>query len=67
MSTIRTIKQVDLDNLGIDEGNNLYWQGRPVVLERRIALPWFVNFFAIVGGLATATIAVIEVLQYFGI
>ena len=67
MPTIRTITMNDLNNLGIDEGNNLYWEGQPLVVRHRMSLPWFVNVAVIVGGLATAIMAAIHVLQYLGI
>lgn len=68
--TISTIFEHETDNgkigtLGIDDNAHLYWNGQPVVTERKIKLSWWVNFAMIVGGLSTAIIAIFTVLMYY--
>ncbi|MEN3070125.1 hypothetical protein [Uliginosibacterium sediminicola] len=64
MSEIRSINIDELDKIGVDENNKLYWDGRPIVVEERITLQWWVNLSAIAGALSGVTLAVIEVLRY---
>lgn len=45
--------------LGIDEDGRLYWNGQPVITEQRVKLDWWVNISIIVGGVATAVIAIL--------
>ncbi|MBT3068707.1 hypothetical protein [Rhodoferax sp. U11-2br] len=64
MPRIRSITIDELDKIGLDENNKLYWEERPVVLEEKIKLQWWVNLSAIAGALSGITLAVIEVLRY---
>jgi hypothetical protein len=64
MSKIRSISIDELDKIGLDENNKLYWEGHPVVIEEKITLQWWVNLSAIAGALSGITLAVIELLRY---
>ena len=64
MSKIRPITIDELDKLGVDENNRLYWEKHPVVVEKKITLQWWVNLSAIAGALSGITLAVIELLRY---
>lgn len=66
MSKIKTIGMDDLDRLGVDETNKLYWDGKPIVTEERIALALWVNVAVIVGSAAAALTALVEILKFFG-
>jgi len=46
---IRVIGQNKLDNLGIDDAGQLYWEGRPVVTRRRFDLTYWQEFGVVVG------------------
>lgn len=65
MSSIRQIKQIELDGFGVDEENRLYWNSKPVVLEKKLTLSWWVNLSVIVGALSTAVMAGLQVYQLF--
>lgn len=56
----------DLDRLGIDEENNLYWDKKPLVTEEKITLQKWVNFAIVIGAGSTLILAIIEVLKFFG-
>lgn len=66
MARFRTISQNDLDRLGIDDANKLYWDGKPLVTEERIVLARWVNVAVCVGAGATAIIALVELLRLLG-
>jgi hypothetical protein len=65
MPNIKTISLDELDRLGIDELNNLYWDKKPLVTEEKITLQKWVNFSIIVGAASTFILAVMEVMKYF--
>ena len=67
MPTVRPITFDETAKIGVDENNNLYWNGKPVVTKRRITLPWFVNVAAVGASIATWVIAVLQTLQFFGL
>ena len=48
--------------LGIDKHGNLYWNGHPIVTERRVELSKMVNASIVVASLSTFVMAVIAVL-----
>lgn len=52
-------------SLGIDEKNQLYWNGDKIVTEQRVTLNQWVNFAIIAGGISTTIIAMITLLSYF--
>jgi hypothetical protein len=66
MPMIHGITYDELGRLGVDDDNRLYWDEKPVVLESRLALAWWVNIAVVVGALATAVLASIEVLKFCG-
>ncbi len=66
MANVKTISLDQLDRLGIDEANRLYWDGKPLVTEERIVLARWVNAAVITGAAATVVTAAIEILQCFG-
>jgi hypothetical protein len=57
----------ELDLIGLDEDNRLYWNGKPIVTEERITLAWWVNVSAVLTGASTFTLAVIELLRFLGL
>ena len=61
---IKTISIDELDKLGIDENNKLYWDGKPLLTEEKIILQKYVNASIIIGAFSTAVIAFIETLKY---
>ena len=67
MPKVHAITYEDIGKLGVDENNNLYWDGRPVLTRRNIRLPWFVNVAAIVASLSTVVMAAIQFLEYAGV
>lgn len=67
MATPKMIGLDQLDRLGIDENNKLYWDGKPLVTEERIVLARWVNAAIILGAISTLALAAIEALRFFGI
>jgi len=66
MPNIRTISINELDNLGIDENNKLYWNKQPLVIEEKIHLQLWVNIAIVIGALSTVVLGSIELLRFFG-
>lgn len=66
MPKINKIGMEDLDRLGIDEENKLYWDNKPLVTEEKITLQKWVNFAIVVGALSTFILAAIGLLKYWG-
>lgn len=66
MPNIETIGMEDLDRLGIDEENNLYWDRKPLVTEEKITLQKWVNFAIVIGAVSTLCLAIIETLRFLG-
>lgn len=64
MPKVRGITFDELDKLGVDETNRLYWDGKPVVIEERLTLAWWVNVAVLVSALSTLTLAVLEGLKF---
>lgn len=64
MPTIKPVSLEQLDKLGVDESNKLYWDSRPIVVEEKVTLQWWINASAVVGALSGFTLAVIEVLRF---
>lgn len=64
MPNVRTIAINELDKLGVDDDNRLYWDGKPIVVEERLRLQWWVNASAVLGASSGFVLAVIEVLRY---
>jgi hypothetical protein len=66
MPNVKTITQDQLDRLGIDDANNLYWDGKPLVTEERIVLARWVNVAVVIGAVAAALTAIVETLKFLG-
>lgn len=64
MPKIRKISINELEKLGVDEDNRLYWDLKPVVIEERVKLQWWVNASAVAGALSGVVLAMVEVLRY---
>ena len=64
MVTIHPITFNDIGKLGVDENNQLYWQGKPIVTKERIVLEWWVNLAAIVAAFSTLGSFIIGLLKY---
>lgn len=64
MPNVRTIAIDELNKLGVDDDNRLYWDGKPIVVEERLRLQWWVNASAVLGASSGVVLAVIEVLRY---
>ncbi len=67
MSNVKTITIGQLDRLGVDGQNRLYWDGKPLVTEERIVLARWVNVSVVVGSASTLLVAVVEVLRFLGL
>jgi len=61
---IRPVSLEQLDKLGIDENNKLHWNGKPVVIDEKVSLQWWLNVAAVAAALATVVMAFIEVLRF---
>lgn len=59
-----TFKDGSKKGLGVDQAGNLYWDKKPIQLKQTVRLSNWVNSAAILAALATATQAVVAVLEY---
>ena len=66
MPNIRTISIDELDNLGIDENNKLYWNKQPLVIDEKIRLQLWVNVAIVIGAFSTFVLGAIELLRFYG-
>lgn len=66
MDKIRPITLNELDHLGLDDEQRLYWKGQPVVTRQQVRLEAWVNVALVVGALSTAVIAGIEIARFVG-
>lgn len=66
MPSVRPITIDELERLGIDGSNNLYWDNLPIVIEERVTLQKRVDIAIILGAGATLATAVVEVLRFCG-
>ena len=66
MAKIKPITIGQMEKLGIDENNRLYWNGFPVVIDKTIKLQWLVNVSIFVGAISAFTSAVIVVFKFMG-
>ena len=62
--TIHPIAWKDIDKLGVDDNNQLYWDGKPIVTKERIVLEWWVNLAAILAAFSTLGLFIIELLKF---
>lgn len=67
MSDVKTITLDQLDRLGVDAHNKLYWDGKPLVTEERIVLARWVNVAVFAGSVSTLVVAIVEVLRFIGL
>ena len=54
MANVHGFTWDDFVRLGVDERNNLYWDGKPLITRRKVTLPLLVNVAAVLAGAATA-------------
>jgi hypothetical protein len=66
MVDIRSITTDELDRLGIDESNKLYWDGMQVVTDQKLVFEWWVNWAVILTAASTLALAAIEILEVLG-
>lgn len=66
MAEIKTITLDELDRLGVDDRNNLYWDKKPLVTEEKITLQKWVNFAIVIGAGSALASAIVEVLKFCG-
>lgn len=64
MTDVKPITIDQMERLGVDTSNRLFWDSRPVVTEQALALSWWVNVSIFAGGTATVVLAVIDVLRF---
>ena len=69
MTQIHILFGAEADNgkggdFGIDDSGKLYWNGKPVVTEKKVKLQWWVNLSAIIAAISSVTMAVVAVLEY---
>lgn len=65
MPKINPITISQMDRLGVDEENRLYWDSKPLVIEEKLTLSRWVNISVILGAISTAAMAVIQIYQLF--
>ena len=53
-------------SLGLGKDSQLYVNGQRIVTEQKVSLQWWVNLAIAVGGLSTAVLAIVAVLQFLG-
>ena len=63
-SGVRPIGTDGLGLFGLDASNQLYWDGKPIKIERRLRLTAFQVGLVIVATGVTAVQAIVEVLSY---
>ena len=63
MNSKEEIPLHQMGDLEIRDDNRLYWKGKPVATEERIKLGVWVNLAIILGGISTAVLAFIEIVQ----
>ena len=66
MAKPRKIGMDDLDNLGIDDFNRLYWKGERIVTDMMIDLPAWVDIAVGVAAIAAVVHVVMAVADRFG-
>ncbi|MCE8031914.1 hypothetical protein EKK97_10925 [Billgrantia tianxiuensis] len=49
---------------GIDDDGQLYWNGKPVVTEKKVKLQWWVNCSAIAAAASTVIMAIVSVVDF---
>ena len=61
---VRTVNFQDIGRLGVSaDGRTLYWDGKPVVVRKKISLTWWqftLALIAALGSFASGLVAVLE-------
>lgn len=60
----RLVSLDDFDRMEIDEKNQLYWDGKPVITKEKIVLDGWLNFAAVGAAVGTIASAVVDILTY---
>jgi len=63
-SQVRPITFDKLDDLGIDESDNLYWQGRKLRTQTAIKLDFWVNLSVIAAGVGTLGSFILSLVEF---
>jgi len=61
----RTVSLDELDHFEIDEDQQLFWEGKPVMTLTTYSIPWWAQAIAIGAGLSTIGLFVIGVIALF--
>lgn len=67
MATIQPINVDNLDALGIDEFNHLYWHGEQIVTQSMIIFPTWVNWAIGIGAIVGIFVGITTILKFCGI
>ncbi|MBI9080462.1 MAG: hypothetical protein JEY79_12065 [Pseudodesulfovibrio sp.] len=57
----------DSERLGVGRDQSLYYDGKKVLVSKKITLTWLQSFIAILAAAATIAIAAVEVLTFLGL
>lgn len=60
---VRVIGNGEIDNLGIDRNNVLYWNGRVVMIRKRLVLTFWQNVLAAFTAAAATLVAISSIAQ----
>jgi hypothetical protein len=60
---VRVIGSDELDNLGIDRGGVLYWNGRVITIEKRLTLTLGQKFWAVIVGVSAILVSLSTIIQ----
>jgi len=64
MPSRHPIQSNEIGKLEVDSDNRLWWDGKLVMTEVRLSLPWAVNVAAILAAGATIVSAIVALLSY---
>ena len=64
MPKIDSIRVGQLEKLGVDENNKLYWDGQPIITKQKITLEWWVSMSVIIASISTLGLFGIELLKF---
>ena len=64
---VKPVTDAEVGVLGTDRAGALYFDGKPVFVRKKITFTWVQGIFAILAALATAIVAVVEVLTFLGL
>lgn len=66
-SKARMVTMRELGLLGVDSDNQLYWEGKPVKIEKKISLNWFQGVLATLTAVGAFLSGIIALFNYWGI